>query len=109
MDLCGSRQRTGNRLAVLRKDFWHVPEAAQTRRVRRHRHRIGHLQKDCRAARREHLGRVGAGPWFHVSLYPGWKREEIMKPSGGMPIQVLLVEDSPGDVRLTKEAFRDVN
>ena len=33
-----------------------------------------------------------------------------MKASGGgMPIQVLLVEDSPGDVRLTKEAFRDVN
>jgi two-component system, chemotaxis family, response regulator Rcp1 len=27
----------------------------------------------------------------------------------GMPIQVLLVEDSPGDVRLTREAFRDAN
>jgi chemotaxis family two-component system response regulator Rcp1 len=26
-----------------------------------------------------------------------------------MPRQVLLVEDSPGDVRLTQEAFRDVN
>ncbi len=26
-----------------------------------------------------------------------------------MPIQVLLVEDSPGDVRLTQEAFRDAN
>jgi two-component system, chemotaxis family, response regulator Rcp1 len=25
------------------------------------------------------------------------------------PIQVLLVEDSPGDVRLTQEAFREVN
>jgi CheY-like chemotaxis protein len=35
----------------------------------------------------------------------------IMKAIGGndMPIQVLLVEDSPGDVRLTKEAFRDAN
>jgi chemotaxis family two-component system response regulator Rcp1 len=28
---------------------------------------------------------------------------------GGMPIQVLLVEDSPGDVRLTQEAFREAN
>ena len=28
---------------------------------------------------------------------------------GGMPIQVLLVEDSPGDVRLTQEAFNDAN
>jgi chemotaxis family two-component system response regulator Rcp1 len=26
-----------------------------------------------------------------------------------MPIHVLLVEDSPGDVRLTKEAFREAN
>jgi chemotaxis family two-component system response regulator Rcp1 len=26
---------------------------------------------------------------------------------GGSPIEVLLVEDSPGDVRLTKEALRD--
>ena len=27
----------------------------------------------------------------------------------GMPLQVLLVEDSPGDVRLTREAFRDAD
>jgi chemotaxis family two-component system response regulator Rcp1 len=27
----------------------------------------------------------------------------------GMPIDVLLVEDSPGDVRLTQEAFRETN
>jgi two-component system, chemotaxis family, response regulator Rcp1 len=27
----------------------------------------------------------------------------------GMPIEVLLVEDSPGDVRLTQEAFRHAN
>src|SRR5580658_9568706 len=34
-----------------------------------------------------------------------------MKVQGGaqMSIEVLLVEDSPGDVRLTKEAFRDAN
>ena len=34
-----------------------------------------------------------------------------MKAIGGegRPIQVLLVEDSPGDVRLTQEAFRDAN
>jgi chemotaxis family two-component system response regulator Rcp1 len=29
--------------------------------------------------------------------------------SDGMPIEVLLVEDSPGDVRLTREAFRAAN
>ena len=27
----------------------------------------------------------------------------------GTPIEVLLVEDSPGDVRLTREAFREAN
>jgi two-component system, chemotaxis family, response regulator Rcp1 len=34
-----------------------------------------------------------------------------MNPVGarGMPIEVLLVEDSPGDVRLTREAFRRAN
>ncbi len=28
---------------------------------------------------------------------------------GGVPIEVLLIEDSPGDVRLTQEAFRSAN
>jgi chemotaxis family two-component system response regulator Rcp1 len=28
---------------------------------------------------------------------------------GDMPLTVLLVEDSPGDVRLTREAFREAN
>ena len=27
----------------------------------------------------------------------------------GVPIEVLLIEDSPGDVRLTREVFRDAN
>jgi two-component system, chemotaxis family, response regulator Rcp1 len=29
--------------------------------------------------------------------------------AGGVPVEVLLVEDSPGDVRLTCEALRDAN
>lgn len=32
-----------------------------------------------------------------------------MMPSRAAPIAVLLVEDSPGDVRLTREAFREAN
>jgi CheY-like chemotaxis protein len=37
--------------------------------------------------------------------------EEIMNAIGGegRPLQVLLVEDSPGDVRLTQETFRVAN
>jgi two-component system, chemotaxis family, response regulator Rcp1 len=33
----------------------------------------------------------------------------MMDMRGGTRIDVLLVEDSPGDVRLTREAFRDAN
>jgi CheY-like chemotaxis protein len=32
-----------------------------------------------------------------------------MKSIRGAPVDVLLVEDSPGDVRLTREAFREAN
>jgi chemotaxis family two-component system response regulator Rcp1 len=32
-----------------------------------------------------------------------------MTATGGGPVDVLLVEDSPGDVRLTREAFREAN
>ena len=30
-----------------------------------------------------------------------------MSPRAGVPIEILLVEDNPGDVRLTKEALKD--
>ena len=51
----------------------------------------------------------GQGSTFRFAL-TGSERE-IMKSSEehDMPIRVLLVEDSPGDVRLTREAFRDAN
>ena len=94
------------------KNFRHVPAAAQARRVRRHRHRPGHLQEDRRAARRQHISvesQPGQGSTFRFALAES--ESEIMKSIGGdgMPIEVLLVEDSPGDVRLTQEAFRDAN
>ena len=31
----------------------------------------------------------------------------MRKEDMGRPVEILLVEDSPGDVRLTKEAFRE--
>jgi len=33
----------------------------------------------------------------------------ILIGENGMPINVLLIEDNPGDVRLTQEAFREAN
>ena len=50
-----------------------------------------------------------------LSFCFGRKSEEIMYTHGytdggeNMPLEVLLVEDSPGDVRLTQEAFRAAN
>ncbi len=64
----GARQRPGNRPAVLRADLRHVPAPAQAGGVRRHGHRIGDLQEDRRAPRRQHHRRVAARAGFHVSL-----------------------------------------
>ena len=112
VDVLGAGQRPGHRPAVLRADLRHVPAAAQARGIRRHRHRAGDLQEDRRAARRQHLGRVGARaralPFALHCQEASWQHETPSE-RGGMPIEVLLVEDSPGDVRLTQEAFRDAN
>ena len=73
---------------------------------------LGHLQEDCRAARRQHLGRVATGEGSTFRFRLGRKRERSHESHRGetdMPVDVLLVEDSPGDVRLTQEAFRDAN
>ena len=80
MDVLGAGQRAGNRPAVLREDLRHVPAAAQAGRVRRHRHRIGHLQEDRRAARRQHLGRVAARAGIHLPLSP-WQEARAMHES----------------------------
>src|SRR6202035_2417006 len=73
------------------------------------RDRIGHLQEDAGAARREDLGRVATRKRLNLLLCPAGKRQEIMESIGtnAAPIEVLLVEDSAGDVRLTREAFKD--
>ena len=48
---------------------------------------------------------------FQVLHFLGRNGEEIVTIVGQKtkPTEVLLVEDSPGDVRLTKEAFREAN
>jgi CheY-like chemotaxis protein len=40
-----------------------------------------------------------------------WKRVQkmLIKDGDPVPVTILLVEDSPGDVRLTREAFRNVS
>jgi chemotaxis family two-component system response regulator Rcp1 len=64
-----------------------------------------------RAARRQHGHRAVLGAGFRISLWLGGKRGKFMMTveDAVRPIEVLLVEDNPGDVRMTKEAFRDIN
>lgn len=54
------------------------------------------------------IGQHARGSTFHFAPY-GKRRQIMRRFDDGMPIHVLLVEDSPGDVRLTQEAFREAN
>ena len=51
----------------------------------------------------------GQGSTFRFALAGSERKSMKLIGGDGMPIEVLLVEDSPGDVRLTQEAFRDAN
>ena len=66
----------------------------------------------CKKIVERHGGNIsvefGGGARNDLSLYFGKRGEGVMKDADdeGTPIEVLLVEDSPGDARLTQEAFR---
>lgn len=45
---------------------------------------------------------------LQVEIYGSYlEKEKIMPPQFGRPIEILLVEDNPGDVRLTREALKE--
>jgi CheY-like chemotaxis protein len=52
------------------------------------------------------MGAIRAGQGFRISFYNTIAREQDMIEPG-RPIRILLVEDNPGDVRLTLEAFAE--
>src|SRR6185503_16119871 len=66
-----------------------------------------------RPPRRTHLGGVAARPRLHLPFHPAQaakgRRSNPMTASAEStpPVEILLVEDNPGDVRLTKEALRE--
>ena len=65
-----------------RADFRHVPAAAQTIGVRRHRHRTGDLQKNRRAARRQHFGRVATRARSNLSFCFGRGHAKLVRSAG---------------------------
>ena len=109
MALLGERQRGGHRRAVLRSHLHHLSTPAQQNRVRRHRHRAGPGQKNRGAPRRAHLGGIHPRQRFHFLLYhPPRVREAFMQNlSIEKQINILLVEDNPGDARLAQEALKE--
>ena len=105
-----ARQRHRHRAAVLRAHLHGVPAPVQQGRVSRHRHRARHLQEGGRAPRRAHLGRVAPGSGCEPGLELLLHAAETRGRADGRekrPIEILLVEDNPGDVRLTKEALKE--
>src|ERR1700694_2017979 len=70
------------------------------------------MQEDRRTAWRTDPRGLDARSRHHVLVYvarcPPWKgRSVINRPTTGRPIEILLVEDNPGDVRLTIEGLKE--
>src|SRR5262249_40611167 len=116
--------RHRHRVRVRRQGVRDLPATARPGRVRGHRHRTGHRQEDRRISWRTDL----AGPrrrgrhldQLHRSGAAGGARAgngfgtaerghrmTIPTRADGTPIEVLLVEDDPGDVLMTQEAFEE--
>src|SRR5207237_3711369 len=82
-----------------------VPAVAHDGRVPGHRHRPRHLQESRRAPRRPHLGHLDARRGQPVPHHA--TEEGLPMTDGRSPIEILLVEDNPGDERLTREALKE--
>src|SRR5665213_1900144 len=106
MALPRKRQRHRHRREILQEPVPDLQAAAQQRRVSRYGDRSGDVQEDCRAARWPHLDRIGARARQHLPLHLAGDGGAVMT---GRPIEILLVEDNPGDVRLTREALNEAH
>src|SRR5208337_1221179 len=52
------------------------------------------------------MGRIRLSRGVHIFFHDSGLRRERMNLSNARPIQILLVEDSPSDVKLTMEALQ---
>src|SRR6266568_2960051 len=103
MGLLCQGQRHWDRVAILRADLSDVPAAPYARGICRYRNRSSYLPQDCGTTRRKNLGGVKAWRGIDVLVYDSLGRK--VGAMNSRTIEILLVEDNPGDARLTREAF----
>src|SRR5204862_74713 len=75
-----------------------------------HRDWARRLQADRGATRRAHLGRITSGAREYLLFHPAASGGRLTMGTGvdmGRPIEILLVEDSPSDAELTREALHE--
>lgn len=74
------------------------------------------MQEDHRTFRRSYLGRLRSGEGLDLSIYSGrsgkhsvrsGKRGTMSYVASGQAVEILLVEDNPGDVELTLRSFAE--
>ena len=106
--LFGYRQRDRHRAPLRRAGVRHLSTPALPRDVRGDRDRFGPLPEDRRVPRRQHLARYRPISWHsylvHSACHPR-SANAMNVIDETTPIEVLLVEDDPGDVLMTREAL----
>src|SRR6185312_3173381 len=102
-----TRQWHWDRAAILRPYLRHFPTPAWTRRIPRHWDRPCALQKDGRATRWTHVARIEGRAGDHVLLHASRRASSMIQNGRGRPVEILLIEDNPADVRLTQEALAE--
>src|SRR5690606_4822882 len=101
--LLGPRRGDRDRSTVPGAHLCHLPAAPQPARVPGDGDRAGDLPQDRRAPWRPDLAGIGARPGLDLLLHPTRDRGTgtVNRQSTGTPVEILLIEDNPGDVRLT--------
>src|SRR5260370_21777683 len=92
---------------MLRAHVSNVAEAPHAQRVLGHGHRAGRLPKNRGTPWGKDLGGITARTGIDIFVHDstGGRDGEM----NSRTIEILLVEDNPGDARLTLEAFKEGN
>src|SRR5882672_7849499 len=98
MDLFRAGQRHWNRPSTFRENLRHVSTSARPRRIFRNRNRLDGVQEDRRTPWRPDVGGVESRKRLGLLRCAGGSGEMTVAVRNIVaPIEILLVEDSPGD------------